>query len=56
MNLGSGERALSLDEIVGKFRGNAGLRLPAQGVDTVLDALLSATPETPVRDVMRALG
>jgi 2-methylcitrate dehydratase PrpD len=56
MNLGSGERALSLDEIVGKFRGNAGLRLSGLGVDTVLDALLSATPDTPVRDITRVLG
>jgi 2-methylcitrate dehydratase PrpD len=56
MNLGSGERALSLDDIVGKFRGNAGLRLSTSRVDAVLDALLSATPGTPVRDVTRVLG
>lgn len=56
MNLGSGERALSLDDIVRKFRGNAGLRLSPSSVDTVLDALLCATPDTPVRSVTRVLG
>ncbi|OLL27351.1 2-methylcitrate dehydratase [Burkholderia sp. SRS-W-2-2016] len=56
VNLGSGERALSLDDIVGKFRGNAQLGLSAARVDAVLDALLSATPDTPVRAITRVLG
>jgi len=56
INLGSGTRALSLDEIREKFRGNAGLTLSDARVNAVLDALLSAGPNTPVRDVTRALA
>lgn len=56
MNLGSGERALSLEQIVGKFRGNAALTLSASRVDAVLDALLSAGPDVPVRQVTRVLA
>ncbi|NML31698.1 MmgE/PrpD family protein [Paraburkholderia antibiotica] len=56
MNLGSGERALSLEDIVGKFRGNASLHISAARVDEVLDVLLRATPDTPVRAMTRALG
>ncbi|WP_025597716.1 MmgE/PrpD family protein [Burkholderia sp. WSM2230] len=56
VNLGSGERALSLDDIVGKFRGNAQLSVSGARVDAVLDALLSATPDTPVRAITCVLG
>jgi len=56
VNLGSGARALSLDDIVSKFRGNAGTGLSEGHADAVLDALLSATPDTPVRAITRLLG
>lgn len=56
MNLGSGERALNLDDIVGKFRANASLTLPAGKVQVVLDTLLSADARTPVRALTRALA
>lgn len=56
MNLGSGERALSLADIEAKFRGNAGIGLSAERVDAVLRALLSATPDTPVRSITQALA
>lgn len=56
MNLGSGERALTLSDIVAKFRANAALtRSPAQ-VQTLLDTLLSATTDTPVRRITQALA
>lgn len=56
MNLGSGERALGLGDIEAKFRGNAGLVLTGERVDAVLRALLSATPETPVRQIAEVLA
>lgn len=56
VNLGSGERALNLDDIVAKFRANAGRRLPAERVEAILQAVLSARTETPVRDVARLLA
>jgi 2-methylcitrate dehydratase PrpD len=56
MNLGSGERALSLDDIAMKFRGNAALVLPEARVQSILDAMLSVQPDTPVRQVARTLA
>ncbi|SDR48195.1 2-methylcitrate dehydratase PrpD [Paraburkholderia fungorum] len=56
INLGSGERALSLTEIVAKFRGNASIGLPASRVDAALDTLLGASRDTPVRSITRALA
>ncbi|MGF6573551.1 2-methylcitrate dehydratase PrpD [Paraburkholderia sp. GAS333] len=56
INLGSGERALSLTEIVSKFRGNASIGLPASQVDAALDTLLGASRDTPVRSITRALA
>lgn len=56
MNLGSGERVLSLEDIVAKFRGNVGIVQPAARVEAILDVLLSARPDTPVRAIAQALG
>lgn len=56
MNLGSGERALGLADIEAKFRGNAGIGLPAERVEAILQALLGARPDTPVRDIARVLA
>lgn len=56
VNLGSGERALSREDIVDKFRGTAGVTLSPQRVDQVLDILLSASHDTPVRTITAALG
>ncbi|ARP86552.1 MmgE/PrpD family protein [Bordetella genomosp. 9] len=56
MNLGSGERALDLDDILAKFRGNTALVLSESRTQQVLDALLSARPDTPVREIARALA
>lgn len=56
VNLGSGVRALSRADIVGKFRGTAGLTLSPQRVDQVLDVLLSASHDTPVRTITAVLG
>jgi 2-methylcitrate dehydratase PrpD len=56
MNLGSGERALELNDIAAKFRANAGIGLPQSRVDTVLDTLLAARLDTPVRALARALA
>lgn len=55
INLGSGERALSLEEIITKFQGTAGIVLPAPRMARVLDALLSAGPDTPVRKITESL-
>ncbi|MDM0026663.1 MmgE/PrpD family protein [Variovorax saccharolyticus] len=55
VNLGSGERALSREDIVAKFRGTAGIGLEDARVARVLDLLLSATPSTPVRTIAAAL-
>lgn len=55
VNLGSGERALSRDDIVAKFHGTAGIVLPAARTARVLDLLLSATASTPVREITRHL-
>ena len=41
VNLGSGERALSVDDIAAKFRGTAGLSLPTDRVDALLEVLLA---------------
>jgi 2-methylcitrate dehydratase PrpD len=41
VNLGSGERALTVDDIAAKFRGTAGLSLPADRVDALLEVLLA---------------
>lgn len=56
MNLGSGERALALADIESKFRGNAGIGLQRERVDAVLQALLTATANTRVRDIARVLA
>jgi 2-methylcitrate dehydratase PrpD len=56
INLGSGERALNLDDISAKFRANVALVLSEARSREVLDALLGAQPDTPVRDVARALA
>ena len=55
VNLGSGERALTRDDIVAKFQGTAGIVLPTLRVGKVLDALLSAGPSTPVRRITETL-
>lgn len=55
VNLGSGERALGRDEIIAKFRGTAGVVLPAARMGKVLDAVLSASPSTPVRAITETL-
>lgn len=56
VNLGSGERALGREEIVTKFRGTAGVVLPATRMERVLDAVLGAGPTTPVRSITRTLS
>lgn len=56
VNLGSGERALTREDIVTKFRGTAGITLTPDRVDAVLAVLLSATRDTPVRTITAALG
>ena len=56
INLGSGERALTLDDIAMKFRGNAALVLPGPRVQSMLDAMLSVQADTPVRQVARMLA
>jgi 2-methylcitrate dehydratase PrpD len=56
MNLGSGERALTLDDITMKFRGNAALVLPEARVQSILDTMLSVQTDTPVRQVARMLA
>jgi len=55
INLGSGERALAVEDIVAKFRGNAGIGQKEPHVNAVLDALLSATPDTRVRAITTLL-
>jgi hypothetical protein len=55
VNLGSGDRALSREDIVAKFRGTAGIDLERARVASILDVLLSATPDTPVRAIAAAL-
>jgi len=55
VNLGSGERSLSREEIIAKFQGTAGIVLPAPRMARVLDALLSAGPDTPVRKIAETL-
>ncbi|RKP57645.1 MmgE/PrpD family protein [Pararobbsia silviterrae] len=54
-NLGSGERALAREDIIGKFRGNVGAVRAPEHVEAVLHTLLDAGPDTPVRDVTHAL-
>jgi 2-methylcitrate dehydratase PrpD len=54
-NLGSGERALTREDIIAKFRGNVGMTRPLDEVDTVLQTLFEASANTPVRDVTRFL-
>jgi 2-methylcitrate dehydratase PrpD len=56
MNLGSGERALTLDEISSKFCANAALVLSEARTRQVLDALLGAQSDTPVREIARVLA
>ncbi len=56
MNLGSGQRALALDDIAVKFRANAALVLTEARTQAVLDTLLSAQADTPVREITRALA
>ncbi|HSV81758.1 MAG TPA: MmgE/PrpD family protein [Ramlibacter sp.] len=55
VNMGSGERALSRDDIITKFHGTAGIVIPAARAEKVLDTLLSATAATPVRSITQAL-
>ncbi|MPM53302.1 2-methylcitrate dehydratase [bioreactor metagenome] len=57
VNLGSGERALTRDDIVTKFHGTAGIVMSPERATKVVNALLDATPETSVRklvDMLRA--
>ncbi|ALM84907.1 MmgE/PrpD family protein [Bordetella sp. N] len=56
MNLGSGARALTLDDIAGKFRANASLTLPKNRTQAVLDRLLEAGLDTPVRTLAKVLA
>jgi 2-methylcitrate dehydratase PrpD len=56
MNLGSGPRALTLDDIVAKFRANTALVLTEARIQAVLDTLLSAQADTPVREIAQALA
>lgn len=56
MNLGSGERALSLDDIAVKFRANVGLVLPESRVSNILGTMLALQPKTPVRELLRILA
>jgi 2-methylcitrate dehydratase PrpD len=56
INLGSGERAMTLDDIAAKFRANAALTLPDERVEAVLDVLLNTTSDTPIREVAHALA
>lgn len=56
VNLGSGERALSREDIVSKFQGTAGTVLAPARAQAVLGALLEAQPDTPVREITRVLG
>lgn len=55
VNLGSGERALTRDDIVTKFHGTAGIVMPRERAAKVVDALLDAAPETPVRTMVEML-
>jgi 2-methylcitrate dehydratase PrpD len=55
VNLGSGERALTRDDIIAKFQGTAGVVLPASRLGRLLDALLSAERDTPVRKIAELL-
>jgi hypothetical protein len=55
VNLGSGERALTREDIVAKFQGTAGIVLPSPKLGRLLDALLSAQRDTPVRRVAELL-
>lgn len=55
VNLGSGERALTREDIVAKFQGTAGVVLSPARAGRVLDVILSATPSTPVRQIAEAL-
>lgn len=56
MNLGSGARALTLEQILEKFRGNAALTLSAPQIERVLETFLGLRTHTPVREVARALA
>ncbi|CAB3827484.1 MULTISPECIES: MmgE/PrpD family protein [Achromobacter] len=56
VNLGSGDRALGQEDIVEKFKANAGLTLPPMRTMLILDAFLSADASTPVRDLAKLLG
>jgi 2-methylcitrate dehydratase PrpD len=56
MNLGSGKRALGLDDIVAKFRANAALLLTESRTQQVLDTLLNARADTPVRQITQVLA
>ncbi len=55
VNLGSGERALTLADIVAKFHGTAGVVLAPDRVNQVLDTVLSAGAATPVRKIAAVL-
>lgn len=55
VNLGSGERALTREDIVTKFQGTAGVVLSPARAARVLDVILSATPATPVRQIAKVL-
>lgn len=56
INLGSGERAFGLEDILAKFRANAGIGLSQSKVDVILETLLSAQADTPVRALARVLA
>lgn len=56
VNLGSGARALTREDIVTKFNGTAGTVLTPARAQQVLGALLDARPDTPVRAITAVLG
>ena len=55
VNLGSGVRALTREDIVTKFHGTAGIVLSKERATQVVHALLDAKPETPVRKMVEML-
>lgn len=55
INLGSGERALTCEDIVSKFHGTAGVVLSPKRVAELLETLLAITPQCSVRETMKLL-
>ena len=56
VNLGCDQRVLSLNDIISKFHTNAALVLSEVRIQTVLDSLLNAQSDTPVREITRLLA